>query len=94
MLLVRMHGRLRVYRGAWWPGCREPVQSGRQMVLDCVVVVVRLCWLRVVPQRQWKRWQGLVVVIGVSVVHMMVWCFPVRRVGWVACGAWGAGAWC
>ena len=92
MLFVCMQGRPWVSGGAWGPRCREPVQWGRQVVLDCVVVVARLCWLRVLPRRQWKWWQGLVVVLGVSVVLMMVWCGPVRRVGWVACGArlrWG-----
>ena len=32
------------------------------------------------------------MVVGVPVVHMMVWCGVVRRVGWVACGGrlrWG-----
>ena len=61
MLVVCVHGPLRVYWGAWWPECREPVQQGWQVVLDCVVVVVRLCRLRVVPGHRWGRWQGLVV---------------------------------
>ena len=26
------------------------------------------------------------MVVGLSVVHAMVWCGVVRRVGWVACG--------
>ena len=59
----------------------RPVQWWRPVVLDCVVVVVRVCPLRVVPRRRWKRWRGLVVVVGVSVVHVMVWCDPVRRMG-------------
>ena len=54
------------------------------MVLDCLVVVVRACRLHVLLWRRWERWQGLVVVVGVSLVHVMVWCGPVRRVGWVA----------
>ena len=32
------------------------------------------------------------MVVGVPVVHVMVWCGVVRRVGWVACGdafPWG-----
>ena len=32
------------------------------------------------------------MVVGVCLVHVMVWCGPVRRVGWVACGdrlRWG-----
>ena len=28
------------------------------------------------------------MVVGVPVVHVMVWCSVVRRVGWVACGGW------
>ena len=28
------------------------------------------------------------MVVGVPVVHVMVWCGVVRRVGWVACGGW------
>ena len=56
-----------------------------------MVVVVRVCRLCVVPRRRLQRWQGLVVVLGVSVVHVMVWCGPVRRVGWVAC--WGRLRW-
>ena len=30
---------------------------------------------------------GLVVVVGLSVVHVMVWRGPVRCVGWVAHGS-------
>ena len=26
------------------------------------------------------------MVVGVSVVHVVVWCCPVSRVGWAACG--------
>ena len=37
---------------------------------------------------RWEGWQGLVVVVGVFLVHVMVWCGPVRRVGCVACGVW------
>ena len=32
------------------------------------------------------------MLVGVSVVHVMVWCGPVRRVGWFTCGprlCWG-----
>ena len=57
------------------------------MVLDSVVVVLRVCWLCVVPRHLWMRWQGPVVV-----VHLMAWCVVVRRVRWVACGGrlrWG-----
>ena len=57
------------------------------MVLGRVVVVLRVCWLCVVPWRWWVRWQGLVLV-----VHVMVWCPEVCRVGWVARAArlrWG-----
>ena len=72
--------------GAWWPECRGPVQWGRQVVLDCVVVVVGVCRSRVAPWHRWERWQGLPVVVGVSVIHVMVWCGPVRLVGRVARG--------
>ena len=63
------------------------------MLLDRVVVVVTVCWLCVVPRRWWVRWQGLVVVVHVPVVHVMVWCGVMCRVGLVACGGrlrWGA----
>ena len=56
------------------------------------MVLVRVCWLCVVPRRCRVRWQGLMMVVGVPVVHVMVWCGVVRRVGRVACGArlrWG-----
>ena len=49
------------------------------------MVPVRVCRLCVVPRLWWKQWQGLVVVVGVPVVHVMVWCDVVRCVGWVAC---------
>ena len=52
MLLVCVHGSLLVYGGVWWPKCLEPVQWGRQVVLDCVVVVVRVCRLCLVPRRR------------------------------------------
>ena len=51
------------------------------------MVVVGVCQLFVVPRRWLERWQGLVLVLGVPVVHLMVWCGVVRRVGWVA--FWG-----
>ena len=92
MLLVRVHGLPRVYRGASWPEYPDLAQGGRQVVLNCVVVVVRVCRLRVVGLHRWERWQELVVGEGVSVVNPMVWSGPVRRVGWVACGGrlrWG-----
>ena len=73
MLLVPVHGPPRVYGGVRWPGCREPVHRGRYVVLNHVVVLVWVCWLRVVPRRWWVQWQGLVVVVGVPVVHVMVW---------------------
>ena len=44
--------------------------------------------LCVVPWHRSERWQELVVVVGVSVVDMMVFCGPVPGVGWVACGGW------
>ena len=51
------------------------------------MVVLRVCWLCMVPRRWQVRWQGLVVV-----VPLMVWCGEVCRVGWVARGGqlrWG-----
>ena len=72
MLLVGVHGPLRVYGGAWWPQWCEPVQWGRQVVLECVVVVVRVCRLCVVPWLPCELWKGLMVVVGVSVAHVMV----------------------
>ena len=63
------------------------------MVLGRVVMVVWVCRLRVVPWHWRVWWHGLVVVVGVSVVHVMVWCDPVRCLGRVACGSrlcWGA----
>ena len=62
------------------------------MVLDRVVAVVTVCWLCMVPRRWWVRCQGSLVVVGVPVVHVMVWWGVVRRVGWVACG--GRLRWC
>ena len=50
-----------------------------------MVLVLRVCRLCVVPRGWWERWQGLVLVVGVSVVHVMVWCGVVHDVGWVAC---------
>ena len=60
-----------------------------------MLVVLRVCRLCVVPRRWWEWWQGLVVVVAVSVVHVMVWFGVVRRVGWVACRGrlhWGVAA--
>ena len=92
-LLVRVHGLPSVYGGALWPECGGPVQWGRQVVLGRVVlVVVRVCRLRLAPWHWWKRWQGLVVVVGVFMVHVKIRCGRVRRVGWMACGVrlcWG-----
>ena len=53
---MRVHGPLRVFGGLGWPESREPVQCGRYMVLDRLVVVVRVCWLCVVPRRCRVRW--------------------------------------
>ena len=39
------------------------------------MVVLRVCWLCVVPRRWWVWWQGLVVV-----EYKMVWCGDVRYV--------------
>ena len=61
------------------------MQWGRQVVLHCVVVVVRVCWLRVALWHWWERWQGLLVVVDVFLVHVVVWCGPVCRVGWLTC---------
>ena len=47
------------------------------------MVVLRVCWLCVVPWRWWVWWQGLVVV-----EYVMVWCGDVRYVGWVVREAW------
>ena len=58
------------------------------------MLVVGVCLLCVVPRSWWVWWQGLVVMVGVPVVHVMVWCAVVHRVGWVACGGgprWGVG---
>ena len=52
------------------------------------MVVLRVCWLCVVPRRWWVWWQGLVVV-----EYVMVLCGDVRYVGWVVRGAVCAGAW-
>ena len=90
VLIVRVQGPLWAYGGVWRPEYRGPVLWGRQVVLSRVVVVMRVCRLRVVPWHWWGRWHGLVVVVGVSVAHVMVWCGPVRRVE--ACGpqlCWG-----
>ena len=51
-----------------------------------MVVVVGVCWLRVAPWHRWERWQGLVVVVGVSVVHVMVRSSAPRGVGGL-CGS-------
>ena len=83
MLLVCVRGSSRVHGGVPWLVCRGPVQRGRRVVLDRVVVVLRVCWLCVVPRRWWVWWQGLVVV-----EYVMVWCGDVRYVGWVVRGAW------
>ena len=91
LLSVCVHGPPMVYGGTWRPECCGPVQPGR-LVVDRVVVVLGGCWLRVAPWHCWERWQGLVVVLGVSIVHVVLWCGPVRRMGWVACGprlGWG-----
>ena len=83
MLLVCVRGSSRVHGGVPWLVCHGPVQRGRRVVLDRVVVVLRVCWLCVVPRRWWVWWQGLVVV-----EYVMVWCGDVRYVGWVDHGAW------
>ena len=49
MLLVRVPGPPRVHGVVRWPKCPEPVQWGRWVVLDRVVVVLRVCSLCVVP---------------------------------------------
>ena len=85
-LFVRLHGSSCDYGGVWRPECRGPVLRGWQVVLDHVVVVVRVCWSRLAPWEWWLRWQGLVVVVGVSVVHVVLWCGPMCRQGRVPCG--------
>ena len=85
VLLVPVHVPQWVHWGLWLPECGKPVLWGWQLVLDCVVVVVRVCRLCVAPWQWWVPWQGLVVVVGVSVEHVVVWCGQVRRAGWVAC---------
>ena len=57
-----------------------PCFFGRQMVLGRVVVVVRVCRLPVVPWHRWGRWHRHMVVVGLSVGHVIVWCGPVRCV--------------
>ena len=57
-----------------------------------MVLVMRVCWLSLVPPHWWVRWQGLVVAVGVPVVQVMPWRGVVRRLGWEACGGrlrWG-----
>ena len=72
VLLVCVHVPLWVYGGAWWPECRRPVLWGRQVVLDREVVVMGVCRVHLAPWHRWERWQRLLVVVGVSVVHVMV----------------------
>ena len=97
VLLVRVHGPRWVFRGAWWPKCCGLVRWGRQVALDCVAVVVRVCRLHVVPWHRPERWQGLVGVVGVSLVYVMlrVWSSAPRGVGglWhlAALQYWGSG---
>ena len=47
------------------------------------MVVLRVCWLCVVPRPWWAWWWGLVVV-----EYVMVWCGDVCHVGLVVRGAW------
>ena len=86
VLFVRVHGTLLVYGGVWLPEHRGSVVWRCQGVLGRVMVVMRVCRLRVAPWHLWVRWQASAVVVGLSVVHVLVPCGPVRRVGWVACG--------
>ena len=60
------------------------------MVLDHVMVALRVCWLCLVPRRWSVRVEGLVVVVGVLVVLVVVWCGVVRRYREV--GLWGLAA--
>ena len=55
VLLVHVRRPPRVHGGVRWPECCAPVQWGRYVVLDRVVVVVKVCWLCVVPWRWWVR---------------------------------------
>ena len=43
MLLVCVRGSPRVHGGVPWLVCRGPVERGRQVVLDRLVVVFRVC---------------------------------------------------
>ena len=79
VLVVRLQGPLCAYGGTWRTEHYGPVLWVRQVELGCVVVVVTVCRLRVVPLHWRGPWHGLVVVVGVSVVHVTVWCRPVRR---------------
>ena len=47
------------------------------------MVVLRVCWLCVVPRRWWVWWRGLVVV-----EYVLVWCCDVHYLGWVVRGVW------
>ena len=47
------------------------------------MVVLRVCWLFVVPRRWWVWWLGFVVV-----EYVMVWCGDVCHAAWVVRGAW------
>ena len=55
------------------------------MVLDCLLVVVRVCRLCLAPWYWWVRWQGLVVVLGVSLVRVVVWRSSLHRIRRLAC---------
>ena len=52
VFLACVPGPLWVNGGAWWPECRRPVQWGRQVMLNGVLVVVGVCVLRVAT---WHR---------------------------------------
>ena len=56
MLLVCVRGSPRVHGVVPWLVCRGSVYWGQRVVLDRVVVVLRVCWLCVVPRRWWAWW--------------------------------------
>ena len=56
VLLVCVRGLWRVHGGVLWLECLRLVQWVRRLVLDRVVVVLRVCWLCVVPRRWWVWW--------------------------------------
>ena len=56
VVVVRVGGSPRVDGGVRWSVRREPVYTGWCVMLDRMVVVLRVCWLCVVPRRWRERW--------------------------------------